>query len=366
MHAKSKLLPSGFVDLLPPYAQQEREMRCRVMECFSKFGYEEVSPPLCEFDNNLSDKAELEQQTFRVMDMASQRMMGLRADMTPQIARIAASRMDDRPLPLRLCYAGTCLRVKGEGLSKSRQLVQAGLECIGVQGDASLVEILRCVQESLLALGIEDLSLDITLPGLVEDLLKQASADQRSALRQAIEQKDRTTLKNIDSPISETLSDLLDGTDINRFESLLGQLPTFASSWLDKVRLIDENLADLSFTLDPLEESGFGYYDGIAFSLFSSSLGMEIGRGGRYIAHDNLLAYGLTLYLSPLLSIQAEPLNEKRCLIVFGADEGAAKDLREKGWQCFYSQAKTSEEAAPEAAERNCTKILEKDCLIDV
>ena len=102
MQNSDRLLPSGFADLLPPYAWRERRLRSAMVESFRTFGYQEVSPPLVEFESNLVDKPELEQQTFRVLDTSSQRMMGVRADMTPQIARLAASRMQDSPLPLRL------------------------------------------------------------------------------------------------------------------------------------------------------------------------------------------------------------------------------------------------------------------------
>lgn len=366
MQTPSSLLPSGFADLLPPLAWRERQLRYAILERFRRFGYEEVSPPLLEFEDSLLDKTSLDRQTFRVMDATSQRMMGFRADMTPQIARIAASRMQGEPLPLRLCYAGTCLRVKGEGLHKSRQLLQAGIECIGVDGDQTLIEVLRCAQETLAGIGVTDLTLDITLPGLVTSLLKSAPKEERGDVRRAIEQKDRHRIRQLEEPLGGTILALMDGATLESVEDRMQDLPAFAASWLEHVRAIKRALPELTITLDPLEESGFGYYDGIAFSIFSRSLGCEIGRGGRYIAHENLLAYGFTLYLNPMLRNSTLEDKATRCLILSGANEEAAKDLREKGWRTVYSTARTAAEAKQEAARFHCTKLLERDKVTDV
>lgn len=366
MQSYSTLLPSGFSDLLPPDAWRERKCRSAVLESFRSFGYEEVLPPLLEFEDNLLEKDRLNNQTFRVMDTASQRMMGLRADMTPQIARIASSRMEDEPLPLRLCYAGTCLRVKGQGLYKSRQLVQAGIECIGTNNDNTLIEILRCAQETLAKIGINDLTLDISLPRLVSSLLQDIPEEKRDNIRRAVMQKDRHTIAALDKSLSEILLTLMDGATIGDIEKLEDQLPDFASYWLGDVKLIKQELPSLEITLDPLEESGFGYYRGITFSLFSKSLGYEIGRGGRYIAHDKLVAYGFTLYLTPFIYKSSLKDKAKRCLILPDADESIATNLREEGWRTIYASATSSSEINKEAKQLKCSYILKGDKVTDV
>ena len=361
MQRTHNLLPSGFTDLLPPYAWKERRLRSLIADSFRQFGYEEISPPLVEFESSVIDKAELEKQTFRLLDAKSQRMMGIRADMTPQIARIAASRMQDAPLPLRLCYSGTCLRVQGEGLDKLRQVVQAGIEYIGVQDDTALIEILRCTQEALMKVGINDISLDITLPNLVDELLKEIPKQHHSALTTAIEQKDQATIKSINHPLCAHMLTLMDGVTLEQIKPLLPKLPADTAMWLQRVELIQQQLPDLTLTLDPLEKSGFGYYDGIGFSLFSATLGGEIGYGGRYIAHDDLPAYGLTLYLNPLIRSSKIEDSPSRCLVLPTANESLARDLREKGWHTIYSQAKSADAASAEAHQFNCSHILEKD-----
>ncbi len=127
------LLPAGFQDVLPPQAAQEAAVIERLIACFMGHGYERVKPPLLEFVETIlaGAGAAVAQQTFRLMDPISQRMMGLRADMTPQVARIAATRLRKAPRPLRLCYGGQVLRIKGGQLRPERQFAQVGAELIG-------------------------------------------------------------------------------------------------------------------------------------------------------------------------------------------------------------------------------------------
>jgi len=130
------LLPAGFYDLLPPEAEIEAAVTGRLMGVLAAHGYERVKPPLVEFEETLLSGAgaAMASDTFRTMDPISHRMIGVRADMTPQVARIAATRLAHRPRPLRLSYAGQVLRVKGSQMRPERQTGQAGAELIGAGG----------------------------------------------------------------------------------------------------------------------------------------------------------------------------------------------------------------------------------------
>ena len=127
------LLPAGLADALPPDAEREAALVEALMGVFAAHGYERVKPPLLEFEDSLltGSGAAVAEQTFRLMDPVSQRMMGLRADTTPQVARIAATRLANAPRPLRLSYAGQVLRVRVTQLSPTRELLQTGVELIG-------------------------------------------------------------------------------------------------------------------------------------------------------------------------------------------------------------------------------------------
>ena len=163
------LLPTGMRDLLPPEAEVEAQVVARLMTTLAAHGYERVKPPLVEFEETLfaGAGAAMATATFRMMDPASHRMIGVRADMTPQIARIAATRLGAASRPLRLSYAGQVLRVVGSEIRPERQVGQVGAELIGAAGPAADVEAVAVAAEALAALGVPELSVDVTLPTLV-------------------------------------------------------------------------------------------------------------------------------------------------------------------------------------------------------
>src|SRR6266404_8800435 len=159
------LLPAGLYDLLPPEAEIEAAVTARLMGVLTAHGYERVKPPLVEFEETLLSEAgaAMASDTFRTMDPASHRMIGVRADMTPQVARIAATRLGDAPRPLRLSYAGQVLRVTASEIRPERQIGQVGGELIGAEGPAADIEAIAVAGEALAALGASHLSADITL-----------------------------------------------------------------------------------------------------------------------------------------------------------------------------------------------------------
>ena len=147
---RNALLPAGLRDVLPNDAAFEAEMVERLVAFLAARGYDRVKPPLIEFEDGLLSGAgvAVAPQTFRLMDPVSQRMMGLRADITPQIARIAGSRLALAPRPLRLSYAGEVLRVRGSQLRPERQIVQVGAELIGSAAPTADAEIIVMAVEA--------------------------------------------------------------------------------------------------------------------------------------------------------------------------------------------------------------------------
>jgi hypothetical protein len=210
------LLPAGLADLLPPEAEREAALVEAMAEIFARHGYDRVKPPLLEFEDSLfaGSGAALADQTFRLMDPISQRMMGLRADTTPQVARIAATRLARVARPLRLSYAGQVLRVRGTQLAPSRQLPQAGIELIGPDLPDADAEVAAVAAEALAAIGIADPTLDITLPRLSPALLDAAGVEgeARRRLARALDRKDAaavTALARDCGPPAQLLPGLL-------------------------------------------------------------------------------------------------------------------------------------------------------------
>ena len=157
------LLPAGLRDGLPPDAAFEAGVAERLLASFAAYGYARVNPPLIEFEESLfaGAGAETAGMTFRLMDPASQRMMGVRADITPQIARIATTRLKDAPRPLRLSYCGDVLCIAGSQLRPERQFTQVGAELIGSAGLDTDIEVLNLALETLRQSDLEDFRLRV-------------------------------------------------------------------------------------------------------------------------------------------------------------------------------------------------------------
>ena len=202
------LLPTGLRDLLPPEAGAEATLAEALLTRFAAQGYERVKPPLVEFEESMLSGAGagLADQTFRLMDPASHRMMAVRSDLTPQIARIAASRLSRSPRPLRLSYAGEILRVRGGELRPERQFRQVGFELIGIgAGAACDAEVILLAADALHGLGLEGgLSVDLNAPTLVASLIAEAGLDAERAdhLRDALDRKDAVAVEGIGGEVA--------------------------------------------------------------------------------------------------------------------------------------------------------------------
>lgn len=196
--AHPALLPAGFTDLLPPHAAQEAALTHSITQLFQQHGYARIQPPLLEFEDNLLAGAgtSLAPHTFRLMDPLSGQMLGLRADMTVQVARIATTRIADWPRPLRLAYAGQVVRQSSGEQQPERQSGQIGLELIGSASPAADAEIIMLACASLTAIGITAFTLDLSLPTLVTGLCRAHGlpVGATAALRHALDRKDQAAV----------------------------------------------------------------------------------------------------------------------------------------------------------------------------
>ncbi len=340
------LLPAGLKDGLPPDAAFEAAMVERLMSCFAGWGYERVKPPLLEFEDALlSGMGEaMAAHTFRLMDPVSQRMMGLRADMTPQVGRIAASRLKNAPRPLRLSYAGQVLRVKGEQMRPERQIGQAGIELIGIESAAADAEAVLLAAEALRLAGITDLVVDLNAPMLAVSLLRESSIDEPEDLIAALDRKDAATVKQLAGKLAPVLQHLMGagGEAARAIKELSGvQLTKAAAAQRDRLievaGLIRAANPGLSLTIDPTDHRGFEYHSGVTFSLLGRGGAGEFGRGGRYVNQSGEDATGFTLYLDSLMAALPAPKPARRILLPRGASPEAAARLREEGWVTLHA-----------------------------
>lgn len=315
------LLPNGLVDLLPPQAEGEASTIEGFMKVFSRFGFARVKPPLVEFEESLLAEGPgkaLARKTFRMMDPVSQRMMGVRADVTAQIARIATTRLAGEERPLRLSYAADVLRVNGTQLRPGRQFCQVGCELIGEDTIEADVEASLIALKALSDAGIAGLSIDLTVPTLINHLYDETNTpdDRRAVLDDLIEKRDRDAILSKDDQAARILGLLLEceGTAQRAIPSLVGViLPTKAAADIQKLVRVANSLADaikvyslpdIQITISPLERRGFEYQTGTSFTLFAKGARGELGRGGRYtLSLSSETATGFTLYMDSVMGV---------------------------------------------------------------
>ncbi|MBM3555838.1 MAG: ATP phosphoribosyltransferase regulatory subunit [Alphaproteobacteria bacterium] len=359
------LLPAGLADSLPPDAGLEAEAIERLLASFAAQGYQRVKPPLIEFEESLlqGPGAALAPQTFRLMDPISQRMMALRADMTPQIARIAWSRLGKAPRPLRLSYAGQVLRVRGGQLRPERQFAQAGVELIGADAPEADVEVVLLAAEALAGLGVAGLSVDLTFPTLVPALARGLGLSTKVAeeARDALDRKDVARLRALGGKTAALLEALLQAAGpADAAIAALARLDLPEEAAADRARLaglvarLHAVQPELRLTVDPGEFRGFEYQTGIGFTLFARGVRGELGRGGRYQSTNDENAVGFTLFLDSVLRALPEPGPARLLYLPAETDPATGRRLRAEAWRTVQGFAKGAD-VKTEAKRLGCS-----------
>lgn len=358
------LLPAGLRDSLPPEAELEARSIETIMDCFAAHGYQRVKTPLLEFEDSLftGAGAATMDHTFRLMDPESQRMMGVRADITPQIGRLATSRLTAAPRPLRLAYSGQCLRVRGSQLNPERQFSQAGIELIGIDTAEADAEIILTAAEALHAIGLKNISFDLTFPRLALSLLEDFNGAPTELIH-ALDRKDAAAIAAAGGAIAPLLLQLLEasGPADQAIPALLAiDLPETAKAYAiriaETVAAVKKSNNALTLTSDPVEFRGYKYHTGICMTVFATGRQAELGRGGRYLSGVSEPATGISLYPDNIVPIAPPSQLRPRLYLPYGTKREVAAACRAKN---FATVAGLSPEDDPfaEAARLNCTHL---------
>ena len=334
------LLPEGFRDTLPPHADAAGAVEARVLDVARSHGYERADPPLAEFADGLDSRLKSGGLTdaVRFVDPVSQRTLAIRPDLTAQIARIAATRMGHHPRPVRLCYAGSVMKLRASQLAPAREWRQIGCEIIGRDSVAAAREVVGVAVEGLAAAGASGLSVDFTLPDLVDTLAAGSlpiAADRITVLRDRLDAKDAGAVAEIAPdylPLIEAAGPFAAALDRLRAFDRDGAL----GSRLDGLADIATSLGDdVAMTLDPTERHGFEYQTWLGFSLFVAGASREVGRGGTYtVMHEDggeEAATGFSLY-ADALAAQAGAGDRRRLFLPYGTPAAVGAAMRASGW----------------------------------
>ncbi|MEI6333613.1 MAG: ATP phosphoribosyltransferase regulatory subunit [Methylococcaceae bacterium] len=381
----SWLLPDGIDEVLPEEAKHLESLRRKLLDLFACWGYDLVIPPFIDFLDSLLTGSghDLDLQTFKLTDQISGKMLGVRADMTPQVARIDAHNLKHE-WPTRLCYAGTILHTRGDPLEKTRSPMQIGAELFGHAGKESDVEVIRLMLEMLAITGLQNVHLDLGHVGIYRALSRQAELTefQERELFDVMQRKARPELQGlmdnyaIDSDLKLMflkLPELNGGKDtINKAKAVFLKANDDVKNALADLDAIAEKLAarfpSLPVSFDLAELRGYHYHTGMVFAAFIPSVGREIARGGRY---DNIGAvfgrarpatgFSADLKLLSALSKQACPVTSRELIFAPYLDDVALnekiRDLRAQ--QLAVVQQLPGQTGS--AKELACTSILELD-----
>ena len=363
--ATDDLLPEGLGDRLPGDTAHFAAALDAMLSALDGHGYDRVDPPLIEFERSLAGRMDgvETRRMFRFVDPASYRTLALRSDITPQIGRIAATSLASAARPLRLCYCGPVVTMKPSGLNPAREKTQIGAELIGIDSVTAASELVRLAIEALTAAGANGISVDLTMPDLVDVLADGPLPLDKAAIgkiRRELDAKDAGGLK---AAGGEAFLPLIHATGpfdtaIDKLAGFDAALPTpgALSSRIDGLRAIADAIPDtVRLTLDPTERHGFEYQSWFGFTLYAEGVRGALGRGGAYTIQsaEPEPATGFTLYPDAL----AEVLNAEQDRLLFlplGYDESAAAKLRDDGWRTRAALCDNCD-----ASALGCTHVLE-------
>ena len=324
------LLPDHIADILPPDAQRLESIRRRLLDLYARYGYDLVQPPMVEHvESLLTDSArDLDLRTFKVVDQSGGRLLGLRADITPQVARIDAHQIQHEGVT-RLCYAGSVLHAQPAGLLSSREPVQVGCELFGHAGVEADLEVQELALASLDGVGIQRVRLDLSHRGIFLALRDHDLALEviENDVLAALQAKDRVRLTSVVGSLSRTTAEaLLALLDLygpasgahNVIEKARAVLPALTpiTQALDRLQAVANSAMFSEYpqcvlTVDFADLRGYRYHNGVMFSIYFDGLPNAVVRGGRYDGVGQVFgrarpATGFSLELREILEITAD------------------------------------------------------------
>jgi ATP phosphoribosyltransferase regulatory subunit len=315
------LLPVGFYDLLFDEAKQNHQNINKALDLFFSFGYQLIKPPLVQFS------ASLEGGKFLTTDVISGKTLEFRNDITPQIARLLATRLQDEKLPLKLCYAGDVLCTKSENLYADRQQTQVGIEIIGCDEKKSDYEVVEILLSALAQMNVgkakKDFFIEFTLSGFlpifIEELGKKISVNNRQELAEAIVRKELSAIRKLTGKYyeiikkavlsnSNAVSTAKEISTALKSEKITDELEDQIAEISYISRFLQKNFPQVRLGFDLFGSQENSYHRGPSFDIFHKDFSYPIARGGRYkavVRGKEISAVGGTIYMNNLRKISS-------------------------------------------------------------
>lgn len=364
--AAPPLLPEGLRDRLPDEAEAASRVVRALVDAMAAHGYRRVAPPIAEFRETLAGDADdpAAKDLLRFTDPVSRRTLAIRPDITRQVGRIAQSRLVDAARPLRLCYAGQVVKLAASTVWPEREMLQVGAELIGTDSVAATCEIARLAVDALTAAGVRDITVDLTLPDVVDTLAAgpfPLAPDVVEAVKAELDAKDAGAIAALGAhaylPLMAATGPIATAVERLRAIDAGGALASRIAA-LEAVAHAVSHAAKV--TLDPTERHGFEYQSSIGFSIFVAGHAVTIGRGGCYQVNADGAgcgepAVGFSLYPDPLIvaGLGSATAPAQLLFLPIGHDPAAASRLRAADWNTI-----TALSDADDGAALGCTHYL--------
>ncbi|MEC8300034.1 MAG: ATP phosphoribosyltransferase regulatory subunit [Pseudomonadota bacterium] len=352
MNIERWLLPEGSEDLLPPLAARVETVRRHLLDLFELWGYKYVIPPMFEYLESLltGSGEELDLLTFKALDLLSGRTVGFRADITPQVARIDAHSLG-KPGVQRLCYVGTAVRTEAASIFSGRNPISAGAELYGDASERADAEIVSLMIESLMALGLNSIHLNLGHVGIFRETIDRLNLQkaERDLIFTAVQKKAILDLEEIchkcglsksDTHIIKELPNFCGNSEVLArarvlFKSYTGILKRIGN--LEKLHsIVLERYPDIQIYFDLSELRGFSYHTGIVFSANLDGSSQTLAQGGRYdyvgevFGRNAREATGFSLDVVNLAKESIEQKAKKESVLVIGRDQDSHRKLWKK------------------------------------
>ena len=370
---KHALLPPGFTDVLTPDAGHEYQVVSKINQVFCAYGYEQIRLPMVENESAQAywGGGQVD-DLFRFTDPETQKTLTLRRDITPQVWRLAKTRLARDHRPLRVSYHGQVLTAARDQIMAERERTQIGVEMMGITSLAADLEILQLSIEAFQAVGLDDISLDLCWPSvltLIGDALGLCEQDRKRA-ESLMSLRDRQYLQEMPEKAAEICALLIDlagpaARVLPQLDQLKALIPQVLDHPLDHLRALigalQANAPGIQLTIDLWDAVGFNYYSGIAFTFYKKGARRPLGRGGRYVLADENAA-GMSLFVEEMVKAGAAYTPPKRIFLPTGVDYATARDLREQGWvavRCLDGRdcGNASEDWRAEAQAHRCAFV---------
>lgn len=359
----SQLLPEGFRDSLPMVAEKEYILNAKFIEYMFSNGFSLVKPPLAEFESSLFflNKNSKNIDSFRLLDPISQKMMGLRNDITLQIARISCGSLKDYPRPLRLIYSGEVLRVKNNSLNLSRQSTQIGGEIIGIKKLLLEAEIIEIITEVLRCFKISDFFISFNMPTLIGALCDdfKFTDSQREIIIKKYKNKNVGDLNKISTKLKEISSFLF--SCVGEAKTNLKKIKKFSfpaktqkeiNNFLTIINKILKKFPKAKILIDTLEIDESEYHSGIAFKVYSANF-KELFSGGKYnVFEENCIGFSGLLDNLVSESKISESIRKKICVPV-NISSKDMKILFKKGFTVIRTEMNNKKKEILSYARKN-------------